>query len=116
MRVLLDECLPRRLKRELIGHDVRTAPEMGCASRRNGDLLRAAVDAGFEAFVTADRKLEHQQNLSAFDIAVIVLEAKRTRLADLRPLIPQLLKVLPTAPRARAVLVGSNPARRLTND
>lgn len=111
MRVLLDECLPRRVKRELIGHDVRTAPEMGWASRRNGDLLRAAVDAGFEAFVTADRKLEHQQNLSAFDIAVIVLEAKRTRLADLRPLIPPLLKVLPTAPRGRAVLIGSDPVR-----
>jgi hypothetical protein len=104
------------LKRELIGHDVRTAPEMGWASRRNGDLLRVAVDAGFDAFVTVDRKLEHQQNLSAFDIAVIVLAAKRSRLADLQPLIPQLLEVLPEAPRRQAILVGSDPARRLTND
>lgn len=65
MRVLLDECLPRRLKRELVGHDARTAPEMGWASKRNGDLLRAAVARGFEAFVTVDRKLQHQQNLAA---------------------------------------------------
>lgn len=39
MRVLLDECLPKRLKRELVGHDVRTAPEMGWASKSNGELL-----------------------------------------------------------------------------
>jgi hypothetical protein len=89
---------------------------MGWASKRNGDLLRAAVGAGFEAFVTVDRKLEHQQNLSALDIAVIVLDAKRSRLADLQPLLPELLKVLPTAPRRQAILVGSNADRRLTND
>ena len=51
MRVLLDECLPRRLKRELVGHDARTAPEMGWASKRNGELLRAAVaDTRFDVF------------------------------------------------------------------
>lgn len=43
VRVLLDECLPHGLKRELVGHDVRTTPEMGWASRRNGDLLRAGL-------------------------------------------------------------------------
>ena len=73
MRVLLDECLPRRLKRKLVGHDARTAPEMGWASKRNGELLRLAVDGEFDAFLTVDRKLQHQQNLSAFNIAVVVL-------------------------------------------
>ena len=116
MRVLLDDCVPRRLKRELIDHDVRTAPEMGWASKRNGDLLRAEVGAGFDAFVTVDRKLQHQQNLSAFNIAVVVLEAKSNTLADLRPLIPQLMEVLPKAIRGRAILVGGSDARRLTND
>ena len=116
MRVLLDECLPRRLKRELVGHEARTAPEMGWASQRNGDLLRAAVDAEFDAFVTVDRKLQHQQNLSAFNIAVVVLEARSNTLADLRPLIPQLMQVLPKATRGRAILVGGSDARRLTND
>lgn len=116
MRVLLDECLPRRLKRDLVGHDVRTAPEMGWASKRNGDLLRAAVDAEFDAFVTVDRKLQHQQNLSAFNIAVVVLEAKSNTHADLQLLIPQLQEVLPAAPRGRAILVRGTDARRLTND
>ena len=60
MRVLLDECLPRRLKRELVGHDTRTAPEMGWASKSNGELLALAVDH-FDVFLTADRNLSHQQ-------------------------------------------------------
>ena len=52
MRVLLDECLPRRLKRELVGHEVRTAPEMGWASKRNGELLALAAGE-FDVFLTA---------------------------------------------------------------
>lgn len=105
MRVLLDECLPRRLKRELAGHDARTGPETGWASKRNGELLRVAVAAGFDVFLTVDRKLQHQQNLSAFNIAVVVLEAKSNRYDDLRPLMPEVLQVLPTAPRGQATIV-----------
>ena len=59
MRVLLDECLPRRLKRELVGHDARTAPEMGWASKRNGELLALAA-AAFDVFLTADRNLSYK--------------------------------------------------------
>jgi hypothetical protein len=112
VRVLLDECLPRRLKRELIGHDARTAPEMGWASKMNGDLLRLAVAEGFDAFLTVDRKLERQQNLSTFNIAVVVLVANSNTLTDLRPLMPRVLDVLPAAARGRATLVS---ASRLTN-
>ena len=79
MRVLLDECLPRRLKRELPGHDVRTAPEMGWASKRNGELLRLA-EREFDVFLTVDRNLQQEQNLAS------VLVARSNRLDDLRPL------------------------------
>ena len=101
MRVLLDECLPRRLKRELAGHEARTAPEMGWASKRNGELLTLAV-GHFDVFLTADRNLSHQQDLSSFDIAVVVLVASSNRLDDLRPLVPRVLEILRTAKR-RAV-------------
>ena len=74
MRVLLDECLPRRLKRELAGHETRTAPEMGWASKRNGELLALAVGQ-FDVFLTADRNLSYQQDLSSFDIAVVAASA-----------------------------------------
>jgi len=85
VRVLLDECLPRRLKRELPGHDARTAPEMGWASKRNGELLRLA-EREFDVFLTIDRTLHREQDLPRFDIAVIVLVARSNRLDDLRPL------------------------------
>ena len=58
MRVLRDECLPRRLKRELVDHDARTVPEMGWASKRNGELLALAA-AEFDVFLTVDRNLDH---------------------------------------------------------
>jgi hypothetical protein len=58
VRVLLDECLPKRLKRELVGHDTRTAPEMGWSSKRNGELLALAVGV-FDVFITADRNLSY---------------------------------------------------------
>ncbi len=64
MRVLLDEQLPRHLARELRGHDVSTVQQEGWAGLKNGELLRRAADAVFDVFVTADRNLEFQQNLS----------------------------------------------------
>ena len=106
MRVLLDECLPRRLKRELVGHEVSTAPEMGWASKKNGQLLSLA-QVDFDIFLTSDRNLSHQQNLSTFDIAVVVLVAPSNRIDDLRPLVPRVLEVLPTAKRGAVTIVGS---------
>ena len=77
---------------------------MGWASKTNGELLAlAAVD--FDVFVTSDRNLSHQQNLSAFDIAVIVVVAASNRLEDLRPLVPRLLEVLRRAARRAVTLV-----------
>jgi hypothetical protein len=88
---------------------------MGWASERNGELLRLAVADGFDAFLTVDRKLRHQQNLSAFNIAVVVLEASGNTLADLRPLAPTLLEVLPSAPRGRATVVSSRAEKDVTD-
>jgi hypothetical protein len=88
MRILLDECVPRRLRRELAGHDVRTAPEMGWAGKQSGALLRALAGHGFEALITVNQNLRHQQNLHAAAVAVVVLVAGINRLADLVPLMP----------------------------
>jgi hypothetical protein len=105
VRVQLDECLPRRLKRELAGHDARTAPEMGWASKRNDELLALAA-AEFDVFLTADRNLSYQQDVSMFDIALVVLVARSNRIEDLRPLAPQILLVPDIAERGRVTLVG----------
>ena len=104
MRVLLDECLPHRLKGEPVGHDVRTAPEMGWASKTNGELLTLAVGK-FDVFLTADRNLSYQQDLSSFDIAIVVLVAPSNRFEELRPLVPRILEVLPSAQRREVTMV-----------
>ena len=87
MRVLLDECVDRRLAGDIQGHDVKAVPEAGWAALTNGDLL-ARAEHGFGALVTVDRNLHFQQDLSRFSIAVIVLRARSNGLADLRRLIP----------------------------
>ena len=106
MRVLLDECLPRRLKRELVGHDARTAPEMGWASKRMASCWHLPSER-FDVFVTADRNLSYQQDLSSFDIAIVVLVARSNTFEDLRPLAPRMLAVLATAQRGVITLVGA---------
>lgn len=97
MRVLLDEQLPRRLARELSGHDVRTVPQKGWSGLKNGELLRLAEDVGFDAFVTADQNLQFQQNLSRAKLCVIVLVALSNRIEDLLPPVPRLLATLSSA-------------------
>lgn len=104
MKVLLDECVDRRLARELAGHQVTTVPDAGWASAKNGDLLALAQDK-FDAFVTTDRNLAFQQHVPKFGIAVLILRAPTNRLTDLRPLIPKLLEALPGARRGEATWV-----------
>ena len=105
MRVLLDECLPRRLKRTIPGHDVTTVPEAGWAGRSNGDLLALASER-FDVFITVDRNLLSQQNLSS-ELAIVILRAHSNRFQDLEPLVPELLAVLETITRGQLVSLGA---------
>jgi predicted nuclease of predicted toxin-antitoxin system len=95
VRILLDESLPRPLARLLPEHDVRTVAAMGWGGKRNGELLQLAA-ADFDALLTADQNLEHQQNLGALPVAVIILIAPTNRMESLRPLIAALLQTLQT--------------------
>jgi hypothetical protein len=96
VKVLLDECVDWRLGRDIVGHDVKTAGQMGWTAIKNGELL-ALAEEQFDVFVTVDRNLSFQQNLSALSIAVIVLYAKTNRLADLRPLVSKVLAAIESA-------------------
>ena len=106
MRVLLDECLPKRLKRDLVGHEARTVPEMGWASKRNGEVL-ALAEGAFDAFLTVDRNLSFQQDFGRFKVAVVVLVAKGNRHSDLQPLVANLLTVLVGVAPGQLVKVGA---------
>ena len=93
MRVCLDECLDWRFARHLPGHFVRTVGQMGWSSAENGALL-ALMSPHFDAFVTVDKNLPHQQSIEKSSLAIFVLNARRIRLEDMLPLVPALLKAL----------------------
>ena len=95
MRLLLDESVPRRLGTSFPAvYEVRTVPEMGWAGTGNGALLRLAADRGFDALVTVNRGIAHEQNLNDLPVAVVIMIAVRNRLNELRPLVPKVVGVL----------------------
>src|SRR5438045_2284499 len=94
MRVLLDECVPCRLRRELPGHDIHTVPEMGWSGKKNGELSQLMAGQAFEVLLTVDQSIRHQQSWQAAGVAVLVLVAMSNRLADLVPLAPSALAAL----------------------
>ena len=73
MKLLLDECVPKRLRNDFRHHDVRTLSDVGLCGLKNGELLREAVSQDFEVLITVDQNIQFQQNLSKFDLALIVL-------------------------------------------
>jgi hypothetical protein len=105
--VFLDECIDWRLARDIIGHDVKTARQMGWTTIQNGALLSLASQH-FDVFVTLDRNLSFQQNLDSFSIAVVVLNAKTSRLTDLKALIPHLLEAIESAQPGAAKFIGAD--------
>jgi len=105
VKVLLDECVDWRLSRAIVGHDVKTARQMGWLAIKNGELLALAAEA-FDVFVTVDRNLSFQQNLAAWPIAVIILQGRTNWLADLVPLVPGLLGAIEAAKPGMAQFIG----------
>ena len=80
--------MPQALARELVPEfEISTVQREGWSGRTNGLLLEAAA-ASFDVFITTDQGIPHQQNLSRYSIAIVILEAFSNRVEDLRPLIP----------------------------
>lgn len=95
MKLLLDECVPKRLRNHFSSHEIWTVEEVGLKGLKNGDLLRAAAEH-FDVVITVDRRMPTQQNVSQFNLALIVLVAKPCRYAQLKLLVPRVLEYLRT--------------------
>ena len=93
MKVLLDECVPKKFKEHLPQHEVWTVPQAGWAGKKNGVLLNLAA-AQFPVFITVDKDLPHQQNIQGLRIMVVVLVTEMNDLESLLSLIPSLLEAL----------------------
>ena len=107
MKVLIDECAPKALKRSLTahGHEGLTVQEAGWSGKQNGELL-ALAETGFDALITLDTNFEYQQNLSDRRIAIVVIRSYSNRLDDLQTLFPACMSALETIQRGDIVYVG----------
>jgi hypothetical protein len=94
LKPLLDENLPHQMRLELAGHEIFTAAYMKWDGVENGELLRKAAAAGFDALITNDRGLEYEQNLGALPIAVIAVLAKANTIEAIRSAYRELLAAL----------------------
>ncbi|QLE57971.1 DUF5615 family PIN-like protein [Nostoc sp. TCL26-01] len=108
MRILLDECAPRPLKRELADYEIRTVVEMGWSGKKNGELLRLMSQEGFTVLLTTDQNLRYQQNLQQARVAVVVLVAPSNKLSDLLPLILETRDVLNAITPGEVIEVGGS--------
>lgn len=107
MKVLLDECVPRRFKNHLPGHDCHTVPEIGYSGKKNGELLLLAEKDGFDAFLTIDRRMQYEWDSEEHSIAVILVHVKSSRLSDLLPHVAQILAALRSIHAAELVTIGT---------
>lgn len=107
MRVLIDECAPRELKKFFLdrGHDCRTVQEAGWAGKQNGELLSLA-EAAFDVLVTLDTNLRYQQNLAGRKIGIVVLQSSSNRLDHLRQFFPACISALEEIRPGELVRVG----------
>jgi len=105
----MDHCVPRRFRRLLVSHEVRTTFEMGWANLSNGSLLAQARQS-FGVFVTVDQNLQFQQNLKTLPLPVVLLVAPDNRFETLAPYAPTLLRVL-EQPLTRELIRVESPER-----
>jgi hypothetical protein len=90
LRILLDECLPRGLKKYFRSRgEVWTVPEAGLSGYKNGRLLRQ-MDGNCDVFITIDKNMQHQQNLNAYHVAFALLRVPSNDIVDIEPVLPRL--------------------------
>jgi hypothetical protein len=95
MLILFDQGTPVGIRDSLPGHVIKTARQQGWSTLLNGELLRAAEEAGFDVLLTTDKNLAHQQNLSNRKIAIVALG--RSRWSFIQPMLPQIASAVSAA-------------------
>lgn len=107
MKILLDECIDRRLAREFSNYShlkIETVRSMGWTGIKNGQLLNL-VAANFDVFITVDQGMQYEQNLGQFDLIILVLKTFSNRLVDLREFVPQIVETIENAETGKAILM-----------
>ena len=104
MKLLLDECTPKRLRRDFSGHTVDTVDEAGLKGLKNGELLQIA-SSKFDVLITVDQNIPFQQHLPNLAIAIVILVARANRYSELRMLVPAVQETLRSIKPGDVVIV-----------
>ena len=110
-RVLFDENMPRKLRRDLPEFYIRTAQEQGWSADKNGQLLKQLTDA-FDVLVTIDQNIRHQQNLPRYNLGVVAIEIPDTRLVFLRQLLPEIREAITAVKPGELIIIAPRPNSR----
>lgn len=106
MKIILDECMPRDLRKHFAEHYCQTVPQAGMAGKKNGELLTLAEQSGWQVLLTMDRGMPHQQNLAGRTISLVIIRAPANRLPDLLPHVTAILSALPSVVPGEVIQIG----------
>ena len=104
-KILLDECIPRKLKDRFPEHECTAVYELGWAGKKNGDLLSLAEESGFQVFIILDRGMAYQHNVTGRGIGILLIRAKSSRLVDVAVRAPDILQAIASIESGQVVVV-----------
>jgi len=105
MKLLLDECIPKRLRVDFPGHEVRTVDQAWLKGLKDNALLNEA-SSRFEVLITVDQNLPFQQDIAAHSIAILILAGRSNRYSDLKILAPKALDALRTIKAGEVIRIS----------
>ncbi len=105
-KLLLDECVPQRLRKKLQEFEVYTVVYMGWGGLKNGELMQAAVNEGFDIILTVDKNLQYQQNMHKYPLAIVVFDLVRTEEKYIKLLLPKFMALLPEIQKHKVYMIS----------
>jgi len=108
MKILLDECVTKKLKSYLDGFEVYTVNEMQWSEVKNGELLSLSVDKQFDIILTVDKNLIHQQKLEKYSVSIVVINSLSSKIEELELFIPSFLEQIHNLEKNKVYIIEKN--------
>jgi len=108
MKILLDECVSRKAKRLFANYEVSTVPEEGFAGLKNGKLLTASEDAGFDILLTIDKNMNYQQNINKFELVLVVFGVFKSGVKYMEELMPEFERQVDSFEKGKCYVIEKN--------
>ena len=105
MKILLDECVTKRLKPMLLPHEVFTVREMGWSGIKNGKLMSLCSENSFDILLTIDKNLQYQQNLIKYSVTIVIFDSSSADISELSKFVTIFLSQITSFEKQRAYLL-----------